>query len=103
MGEEEKSLLQEAAQIAAAMSVKDTIQNFIAVLSAKAWQHMGLVINPLTGKSDKKLEESRLAIDAVSALVKVLEPILSAGELRQYRALVQDLQLNFVNQSSSAN
>lgn len=102
MGENEKNLLEEAARVAAAMSVKDTLQNFIAVLSAKAWQNMGLVINPATGKTEKKLDESKLAIDAVSALVKLLEPVLAPEELRQYRTLVQDLQLNFVNQSAGS-
>ncbi|HHV78845.1 MAG TPA: DUF1844 domain-containing protein [Firmicutes bacterium] len=94
-----KGILEEAVKSAMAMGIVDTIRSFVAILATKAWQSMGLTINPSTGKIEKNLEDSRLAIDALAGLIELIGPRIPGEELRQYRALLQDLQLNFVNQS----
>jgi hypothetical protein len=45
---------------------------FIGVLSAQAWQHMGLRVKPGTEKIEKDLERARVAIDCVVFLVEKL-------------------------------
>ncbi|NIM05979.1 MAG: DUF1844 domain-containing protein [Armatimonadetes bacterium] len=74
----------------------------MTLLHSYAWQSMGLVANPVTGKTDKDLEQAQVAIDAVSYLAGQLETKLKGEELRQLHAMVSDLQLNFVQQQKSA-
>lgn len=75
------------------------IHAMIATLTAKAWEAMGLVANPVTKETRKQLGDARLAIDAVAALAGVIEPHVNPEERRQLQAAVADLRLNFVNQS----
>jgi len=69
---------------------------FIGILSAQAWQHMGLRMKPGTDKVEKDFERARVAIDCVAFLVEKLEPRLPDAEKGKLRSLLADLQINFV-------
>jgi len=71
----------------------------IGIMSASAWQYMGLQVNPATGKVDKDLIQARIAIDTVVFLGDKISPHLDESERRQIRSLISDLQVNFVQQS----
>lgn len=75
------------------------IHAMIGTLTAKAWEAMGLVANPVTNETRKRMHDARLAIDALAALAGVIEPHLNPEERRELQAAVADLRLNFVNQS----
>lgn len=75
------------------------VQWFVAAMVAKAWEAMGLVADPLSGKVEKNLSEARIAIDAVSALYPVMHEGMGSEEKRRFEALLTDLRINFVNQS----
>ena len=69
---------------------------FIGILSAQAWQHMGLRMKPGTDKVEKDFERARVTIDCVAFLVEKLEPRLPDAEKGKLRSLLADLQINFV-------
>lgn len=76
------------------------VEYCITLLNAHAWQAMGLVVNPLTRKAERDLEQARVAIDCVEALFKQVETRLPAAEAQQFRQALTNLRVNFVNQSS---
>lgn len=77
------------------------IHSFVATLTAKAWEAMGLVANPVTRQVQKSLPDAQLAIDAIAALVGVVRDSLSPEERREIETVLTDLRLNFVNQSKT--
>ena len=72
----------------------------IGLLHEHAWQCLGLVTNPVTQQIQQDLEQARIAIDAVGALVELLSPRVSDAEQREHQALITDLRMNFVQQKS---
>lgn len=65
-------------------------------LSALAWQKLGLQPDLSTGKVHKDLEQAKLAIDAVAAIVPLIEERLDGEDRRQLQNLVRDLRVNYV-------
>jgi len=103
---EEKGKTEEAPKEGAETPTADVdvgtlVQFFISELSARAWIHMGLLQNPITKLVVKDLPQARLAIDCVAALVEKLRPQLEDKEKRQYDSLLNDLRLNFIQQSGA--
>ena len=74
----------------------------LLLLHSHAWQTMGLMPMPGTGKVNKDLEQARVAIDAAASLANQLEAKLSGQQLRDLRTMISDLRLNFVNQQKAA-
>jgi hypothetical protein len=74
---------------------------FINILSAQAWQHMGLRLKPGTDKVVKDFKRASTAINCVAFLVNKLEPEIPENESRQLRNLLTDLQVNFVQLKGS--
>ena len=72
---------------------------FLGELRNLAWLRMGLVANPGTGKIERDLSQAKIAIDTVAFLATQIEPAVPAEEKLPLRALVSDLQINFVEQS----
>jgi len=74
----------------------------IGLLASDAWQRLGLIANPTTGKVEKDLEQARVGIDCVAALISVIDtgesklPESLRGDLRR---VLSDLRINFVEQS----
>jgi hypothetical protein len=50
----------------------------------------------------ERLDEAQLAIDAVDALLPVVERLVTADQLRQYKRAVAELQLAFAEASRPA-
>ncbi len=71
------------------------------LLHSHAWQSMGLLPNPATGRTEKHLEQARVAIDAAAGLAGQLEQKLTGAQLREVRSLLSDLRLNFVQQQKA--
>lgn len=91
-----------AAGYVASLSAGNLIQWTIAGLAEKAWERMGLVANPATGKITRDFEDARLAIDAIAALVDLLAPRIEPAGLRHLQALLADLRINYAAQRSRA-
>lgn len=68
-------------------------------LAAVAWQKMGLQPDMLSGTVDKNLPAAKMAVDAVAALVPLVENQLEESDRREMHNLVRNLRLNFVEKS----
>lgn len=80
-------------------NIWDILKAFILTLSENAWRWMGLVVNPITQQPEKDMEQARVAIDCVDLLIQKLEGKLSWEEMKSYRELLSNLQMNFVQQT----
>jgi hypothetical protein len=83
-----------------AISTRELLVWMLGVLGAKAWQGLGLVPNPGSGKIEKDLGEAKIAIDAFSGLLEAMRPQLEGQALRDTETLLTTLRLNFVEKSS---
>jgi len=72
---------------------------FLSELRSLAWIRMGLVPNPATGQLERDLEQAKIAIDTTAFLAKQIEPVVAPEEIAPLRAMISDLQINFVNQT----
>lgn len=72
---------------------------FIGLLSAKAWQYMGVRLTPGKEEAEKDLARASAAIDCVSYLVEKAVHYMPEEEAGRLRALVTDLQINYARQS----
>ena len=72
---------------------------FLGELRNLAWLRMGLVANPGTGRIERDMDQAKVAIDTVAFLAQQLEPTVAPQERLPLRALVSDLQINFVEQT----
>lgn len=72
----------------------DLLSFFVSVLSAQAWQHMGLRVKPGTDKIEKDFERAKVAIDCTSFLIDKLEAHVEEKDRDALRRLLSDLQIN---------
>lgn len=74
---------------------------FLNILNVKAWQYMGLRVDPNTQKIQKDLQKAILTIDCVAFIIDKLAPQLEEDERNKLRALLTDLQINYVRQQKT--
>jgi hypothetical protein len=84
-----------------ALETKDILIWCLGLLAAKAWEGMGLVPNPGSGKVAKDLDGARLAIDAYAAVFVLVREGIDASPRREMETLLTNLRLNFVEKSGS--
>jgi Domain of unknown function (DUF1844) len=82
-----------------ALPAADLLTSFLSLMAMKAWEGMGLVPNPMSGKTEKNLEDARLAIDAYAAVFELLRPRIDEGERREMENALTMLRVNFVDKS----
>lgn len=82
------------------IKVLDLVFYTVSMLVEQAWVKMGLRANPATNTITKDLDEARLAIDSVAALVGVIESKVEPQMQTELKNLTANLQMNFVNQSA---
>lgn len=80
--------------------VYNLLRSFISILGINTWQWIGLIKNPTTGELNKDMAQAKIAIDTVAFMVSQLDPKLDANERREIQAMLSDLRMNFVQQSS---
>ena len=71
----------------------------IGLMASAAWQYMGLMTNPSSGKIEKDLIQAKIAIDVVTFLGDKAASHLPEDERKNIRNLINDLQVNFVKHS----
>ena len=84
-----------------AIPVADLVRIFVGELHARAWIHMGLVVDPATNQLDKDLAQARIAIDCIASLIEHLIPFATKDERAELDRMVADLRMNFVRQSGT--
>jgi hypothetical protein len=85
-----------------ALDVWGLLRYTVALLHGFAWQAMGLVPNPASGKIERDLGQAQVAIDCAADVFRHMEGHLSAEESLRLRSLIGDLRLNFVQQKEKA-
>jgi hypothetical protein len=77
----------------------------LGLLQLNAFQQLGLISEPKTGKAVRDLDQAKLAIDCIVALVEVLDSpgsIVDQRVRQDIRRVVTDLRLNYVSQAQMA-
>jgi hypothetical protein len=85
-----------------AISTRELMIWMLGVLGAKAWQGLGLVPNPSSGKIERDLADAKMAIDAFAALFDSMRTQLEGQALRDTEALLTTLRLNYVEKSTGS-
>lgn len=86
---------------AVATDVRSLLAMMVGMLSEAAWVKMGLRVDPLTQKVERDLDQARLAIDCLGAIVERLSPLEDERTRRELNTILTDLRLNFVRQQAS--
>lgn len=84
------------------LSIEGLLHYTVQMFAQFAWQKMGFVPDPATGKVDEDLAQARVAIDVLSRLIEHLEPLLGERERREVQSLLSDLRINFARKSAAA-
>ena len=69
---------------------------FISMLTGKAWEHLGLMMNPDTKKTQKDLLKAKIAIDSISFLFNQVKSELVKEDIKRIEDLMANLKLNYV-------
>jgi hypothetical protein len=77
------------------VKIKELLFMTMYSLEGKAWAYLGLTGHPETQKPLKDLAEARLAIDAIDALYRLIEPGLELEEKKDIQIRLTNLRLNF--------
>jgi len=73
--------------------------SLVLSLSQAAMQHMGKVINPLTGKIDRNLEQAKVTVDMLEMLKEKTKGNLVKDEEKLINETLATLQLNYVDEA----
>ncbi len=87
-----------ANQISADEKNRILFMHLVTMFETAAWQHLGKIQNPLTGKIEKDLEQARFSIDVLDMLLVRTQGNLSDEERRYLEDRIRNLKLNFVDE-----
>ncbi len=69
---------------------------FISMLSGKAWEYLGLIMNPETKEINKDLTKAKIAIDTVAFLYDQIKDDLNPEDFKRIENLLANLRMNYV-------
>jgi len=69
---------------------------FIGMLSGKAWEYLGLIMNPETKEMNKDLKKSKITIDTVAFLYDQIKDDLNPEDFKRIENLLANLRMNYV-------
>jgi len=69
---------------------------FISMLSGKAWEYLGLIMNPETKEINKNLKKAKIAIDTVAFLYDQIKDDLNPEDFKRIENLLANLRMNYV-------
>ncbi|MBN2395699.1 MAG: DUF1844 domain-containing protein [Candidatus Atribacteria bacterium] len=75
---------------------------FIGILNGKAWEHLGLMMNPETKEVKQDLVKAKVAIDSIEFLLNQIKSELEVEDRRQLENILANLQMNYVERNSSS-
>ncbi|HEY4686680.1 MAG TPA: DUF1844 domain-containing protein [Candidatus Subteraquimicrobiales bacterium] len=94
---QEKELRERLEKELEKVTVKDVVAQMMISLSSLGYQKLGLPEE--ANKKYKDLDQAALAIDSLSALIKVTEERISPQEIATFKSTLANLQLKFVSES----
>jgi len=69
---------------------------FISLLSGKAWEYLGLIMNPETKEMNKDLKKAKITIDTVAFLYDQIKDDLNQEDFKRIENLLANLRMNYV-------
>lgn len=69
---------------------------FIGILNGKAWEYLGLMMNPETKEVNQDLNKAKISIDSIEFLLDKIKGELGKEERVQLEDLLANLQMNYV-------
>jgi len=75
-------------------------QHLIAMFQTLALQQLGKLMNPISGKLERDLQQARITIDMLEMIRMKTEGNLDDDERRLLDSVLVELQLNFVDESN---
>jgi len=72
---------------------------FIGILNGKAWEYLGLMMNPETKEVNQDLGKARISIDSIEFLFEKIKDELRGEEKVQLENLLANLQMNYVEKT----
>jgi len=73
-------------------------QHLIAMFQTLAFQQMGKLINPITNKLERDLQQARITIDMLQMLKEKTEGNLTEAEEKLLDGVIFELQMNYVDE-----
>ena len=73
--------------------------NLVMIFKSAAMQQMGKVVNPLTGKVERNLEQARFSIDTIAMLKDKTRGNLSDDLTKLLDSVLMELRMNFVEET----
>jgi len=74
--------------------------NLVVIFQGAAMQQMGKVLNPLSGKIERNLEQARFSIDTLAMLREKTRGNLSGDLERLLESVLVNLRMNFVEEAA---
>ena len=81
---------------------KAMFMQLVIMLSSSAMQHLGKIINPMTGKTELNLEAAQATIDMVEMIEAKTKGNLDRDEERLLKNTLTTLRMNYVETASTA-
>jgi hypothetical protein len=75
--------------------------NLVIIFQSAAMQQMGKIMNPITGKVEKSLEQARYSIDILSMLKEKTRGNLSEDLERLLDSALLQLRMNYVEEAAA--
>lgn len=75
---------------------------FIGILNGKAWEYLGLMMNPETGELNQDLKKAKIAIDSIEFLLIQIKDELEIDDKKQLENILANLQMNYVEKCKNS-
>ena len=89
---DEEQLAQQLAEELRRLRIEDVLIQTLITISSIGYRRLGLTEDT---KSDRDLQQAKLAIDTMTALTPVLENVVPAELIREFQQSVASLQLAY--------
>jgi len=72
----------------------------ITSLQAAAWQQLGKIASPISGKVERNLPQAQLSIDMLNMIAEKSAGNLTDEESRLISSILYELRMNFIDESN---
>ncbi len=72
----------------------------VTSLQAAAWQQLGKIASPITGKVERNLPQAQLSIDMLNMIAEKSKGNLTDEESRMISGILYELRMNYVDESN---
>ena len=72
---------------------------FIGILNGKAWEYLGLMMNPETKELNQDLKKAKIAIDSIDFMLERIKHELETEDKKQLENILANLQMNYIEKA----